>query len=153
MARSRMSRAVSPPVLAIKRCTSGQEGPTGSPSCWNNRGPSIPVAMLSADGVGPASPPGLMTLRESFVLEQPRAINPGGDAGPTPSADSRMSKESTQSFGAGRHRETAPTPLSVAGQKRVHIFQGNIVERSILRAQPGQELLHLPALTADGGRG
>ena len=44
---TRMSRAASPPVLAIKRCTSGQGGPTGSPSCWNSRGPSIPVAMLA----------------------------------------------------------------------------------------------------------
>jgi hypothetical protein len=39
------------------------------------------------------------------------------------------------------------------GQKRIYIFQGNIVERTILLAQPAQELLHLPALTADGGWG
>src|ERR1019366_5388218 len=116
MARSRMSRAESPPVLAINRCTSGQGGPTGSPSCW----------------------------------KQARTINPGGDAGHTPSACGRMSKESTQSFGTARHRDTTPTPFSVVGQKRIHIFQGNIVERMILLAQPAQELLHMPALSADG---
>jgi hypothetical protein len=38
-------------------------------------------------------------------------------------------------------------------QKRIHIFQGNVIERTILLAQPDQEFLHLPALTADGGRG
>jgi len=38
-------------------------------------------------------------------------------------------------------------------QKRINIFQGNIVERTILLAQPTQKLLHLPALTANGGWG
>ena len=84
------------------------------------------------------------------MLEQARTINPGGDAGHTPSACGRMSKESTQSFGTARHRDTTPTPFSVVGQKRIHIFQGNIVERMILLAQPAQELLHMPALSADG---
>ena len=33
----------------MSRCTSGQDGPTGRPSCWNKRGPSMPEAMLAAD--------------------------------------------------------------------------------------------------------
>ena len=47
MARSRMSRAESPTVVAINLRTSGHDGPTGRPSCWNRRGPSIPAAMLA----------------------------------------------------------------------------------------------------------
>jgi len=64
-----------------------------------------------------------------------------------------MSKESTQSSGTGGHRDTTPTPLSVTGQKRIYIFQGNILERTILLAPPAQKLLYLPALTANGGWG
>src|SRR5205085_1069338 len=60
---------------------------------------------------------------KSFVPEQARAINAGGDAGRTPSAYCRMSKECTESFGAGGHRYTTPTSLSVAGQKRIYILK------------------------------
>src|SRR5262249_39749708 len=40
MARSWMSRAELPTVVAINLRTSGHVGPTGRPSCWNRRGPS-----------------------------------------------------------------------------------------------------------------
>jgi hypothetical protein len=87
------------------------------------------------------------------VLEQTRAIYASGDAGRTPATYCRMSKESTQGLGAGDHRHTAPTLLSVGAQKGIHIFQRNIVETTILLAQPAQELLHMPALIPNGGRG
>src|SRR6266849_1501783 len=90
--------------------------------------------------------------RETFVLEQTRAIYTRGDAGHTPAAYCRMSKESTQSFGVGGHRHTAPTLLSFGSQKGIHIFQRNIVETTILFAQPAQEFLHMPALIPNGGR-
>jgi hypothetical protein len=47
----------------------------------------------------------------------------------------------------------APPLLAVVGQKRAHIFQGTLIEKAVLLAQPAQELLHLPALTADSGWG
>ena len=62
-------------------------------------------------------------------------------------------KEGTQGFGAGGHRYAAPPLFSIGSQKGIHIFQGNIVERTILFAKPVQELLHVPALITDGGRG
>src|ERR1022692_4458736 len=119
MARSRMSRAVSPPVLAIKRYTSGQEGPTGSPSCWNNRGPSIPVAMLAPHH--PRTAACRKKARRALALVDTERRPP--PRFPLPARNVSTSSKETSS------------------------------ERSILRAQPGQELLHLPALTADGGRG
>src|ERR1035437_8673833 len=116
MARSRMSRAESPPVLAINRCTSGQGGPTGSPSCWNRRGPSIPAAMLAT--------------------HHPRVA--------------ACRKKARRAL-ALLDTEIRPQPrFPLLARKRIHIFQGNIVERMILLAQPAQELLHMPALSADG---
>ena len=72
------------------------------------------------------------------MLEQAGAIDAGGDTGRTPSTRRRVSKERTQGGGAGGYRHTAPTPFSVADQKRIYIFQGNIVERTILFAKPAQ---------------
>jgi len=85
------------------------------------------------------------------VLEQARAIYPGGNARRTPTAYRCMFKEGTQSFGAGGHRHAAPSLFSVGSQKRIHIFQGNIVEGTILLAKPAQELLYVPVLIPDGG--
>jgi hypothetical protein len=51
-----------------------------------------------------------------------------------------MLKKTTQGTGAGGYRHTAPTLLSVGGQKGIHIFERNIVETTILLAQPAQEL-------------
>src|ERR1043165_6493155 len=114
MARSRMSRAESPTVVAINLLTSGHDGPTGRPSCCNRRGPSIPAAVLA--------------------VHHPRRC---------------MFKEGTQSFGAGGRRHAAPSLFSVGSQKRIHIFDGNIAERTILLAKPAQELLYVPVLIPD----
>jgi hypothetical protein len=86
------------------------------------------------------------------VLEQAWAINAGREVGRTPSTNTCMAKEGTQSLGTGGHRNPAPTALSVARQKRIHILQVNIVERTIPLAQPTQELPYMPTLAADGNR-
>src|SRR4029077_1962969 len=93
------------------------------------------------------------TGRKSFVLKESWTINASSDVGRTPSARRRMAKESAQCLDAGGHRPTAPTALSIAGQKRIHIFQANIVERTILLAQPTQKLLYMPSLAANGDCG
>jgi hypothetical protein len=101
MARSRMSRAESPTVVAINLRTSGHDGPTGRPSCWNRRGPSIPAAMLAVHH-----------LRIAACLKKARRA---------------LALVAT---------DTRPQPcFPWAARKRIYIFQGNIVERTILLAK------------------
>jgi hypothetical protein len=69
--------------------------------------------------------------REDFVLEQTWAIYAGRDPDRTPAPHVRMLKESSQCFGAGGYRYSAPSALPVAGQKGIHIFQGDIGESTI----------------------
>ena len=94
------------------------------------------------------------TGRESFVLEQSRGPSmPAAMLAVHHPRAAAWRKKARRAWTLVATDTTAPTALSVAGQKRIHIFQANIVERTILLAQPTQKLLYMPALTANGDRG
>ena len=90
---------------------------------------------------------------QSFVLENARTINAGGNASGTPTSLPSVPEKGPQCFRAAGDRHTGPTLLAFPSKEPVHVDQRNVAESTILFLKPLQKPLDVPALIVEGDRG